>query len=314
MSRLTIAKPLRLDGLRSHAGDGAAGKTWAGTGRTGVRSIPRTTEPTWTAFSAIQEISACACATASTPRVPRFATPDGRWAIVSTGMTVLVAGAITLMAMGTMPAANPVVGAPSHIPLSYELLRLISPPAPEAPAATPAETINPGFETRTVTLDSGDTLAGILEDVGISASDANAAIAALRDAYDPRALRAGQSFDITYSVASTIDATGTVVRTAPPKPRTTVITVNHRQVTVPLDADADSTRKIPRRSRGCCRCIFSLCRAGHQRHPRHRVVASLPRTRKRSCRPIATAPAPRLIPVFTWQPCRPASPPMSWAT
>ena len=170
-----------------------------------------------------------------------FATPDGRWAIVSTGMTLLVAGAITMMAMGTMPAANPVVGAPSHIPLSYELLRLISPPAPEAPTASPAENINPGFETRTVTLDSGDTLAGILEDVGISSADANAAIAALKSAYDPRALRAGQSFDITYSVASTIDATGTAARPAPPKPRTTVITVNHRQVTVPLDAEADST-------------------------------------------------------------------------
>jgi murein DD-endopeptidase MepM/ murein hydrolase activator NlpD len=156
-------------------------------------------------------------------------------------MTVVVAGAITMMALGTMPAANPVVGAPSHIPLSYELLRLISPPAPEAPTASEAEAVNPGFETRAVTLDSGDTLAGMLEDVGISSADANAAITALRAAYDPRALRAGQSFDITYSVASTIDATGTAARPAPPKPRTAVIMVNHKPVTVPLDAEADST-------------------------------------------------------------------------
>ncbi len=139
---------------------------------------------------------------------------DGRWAMVSTAVTVLVAGAITLMAMGTMPGASPKVGIPSHIPLSYELFRLIRNGGVEpAPAPPPEADANPGVETRTVTLDAGDTLAGMLEDVGISDTDANAAIQALRQQADPRGLKAGQSFDITYSVAATIDATG-----APPKP------------------------------------------------------------------------------------------------
>jgi hypothetical protein len=45
---------------------------------------------------------------------------DGRWAVVSTSLTVLVAGAIAWMAVGTLPLQNPAVGAPSHTPLSYE--------------------------------------------------------------------------------------------------------------------------------------------------------------------------------------------------
>jgi murein DD-endopeptidase MepM/ murein hydrolase activator NlpD len=158
-------------------------------------------------------------------------------------MTFLVAGAITLLAMGTMPAASPKVGIPSHIPLSYELFRLIrnggiEPPHEAAPQE--AEDTNPGVETRTVTLDSGDTLAGVLEDVGISDADANAAIVALREKVDPRALKAGLSFDITYSVAATIDATGVPVKSAPPKPKTTVVMVNHKPVTVPVEADAET--------------------------------------------------------------------------
>ncbi|HEX3754079.1 MAG TPA: M23 family metallopeptidase [Rhizomicrobium sp.] len=169
-----------------------------------------------------------------------LATTDGRWAVVSTGMTVLVAGAVTLMAMGTMPASNPMVGTPSHIPLSYELFRLLrngglETAAPEAPPETDNQNANPGVETRSVTLDPGDTLAGILEDSGISDGDANAAILALRKQYDPRGLKAGQSFDITYSVANTIDATGTPAQA---KPKTTTITVNHRKVVVPVNADA----------------------------------------------------------------------------
>ena len=50
---------------------------------------------------------------------------------------------------------------------------------------------NPGEESRTVTLDRGDTLAGALEDQGISASDANAAIAAMGKDFNPHALKAG---------------------------------------------------------------------------------------------------------------------------
>ena len=91
----------------------------------------------------------------------------------------------------------------------------------------------PGIETRTVTLDPGDTLAGAMEDAGVSATDANGAIAALGRDFNPRQLKAGMSFDITYNVAPTIDASGT-----PPAAKTTVVMVNHKPVTVPVEEDS----------------------------------------------------------------------------
>src|SRR5947209_2892319 len=111
-----------------------------------------------------------------------LASTDGRWALVSTGLTALVAGAVAWMAMGTQPMQNPAIGAPSYTPLSYELfLRLVHAGAPAAPARPVQQNQDegnanaaPGEETRSFTLDRGDTLAGAMEDVGVSAADANA--------------------------------------------------------------------------------------------------------------------------------------------
>ena len=166
-----------------------------------------------------------------------LATTDGRWALVSTSLTALVAGAVAWMAIGTMPVDRPMV-APGRSSLPYALfMKLIRASEPQT-ASDNADNANPapGVENRTVTLDAGDTLAGMLEDVGISREDANAVVAAMGKNFDPRALKAGQSFDITYSVA-TIDATG-VPRTAD-APRTTTIMVNHKAVVVPVDAGVD---------------------------------------------------------------------------
>ncbi|HWA03838.1 MAG TPA: M23 family metallopeptidase [Rhizomicrobium sp.] len=63
-----------------------------------------------------------------------------------------------------------------------------------------------GVETRTITMDRGDTLAGALEEAGISASDATAAVAALEKVFSPRNLRAGQAFDLVYSTDVQKDA------------------------------------------------------------------------------------------------------------
>jgi murein DD-endopeptidase MepM/ murein hydrolase activator NlpD len=167
-----------------------------------------------------------------------LATTDGCWALVSTSLTALVAGAIAWMAVGMMPVSRPMVS-PGRSSLPYalfmKLIRASEPPNTNDSAdnANP----NPGVENRTVTLDAGDTLAGMLEDVGISSQDANAVIAAMGKNFDPRALRAGQSFDLTYSVA-TIDATGAP---NPAAPRTTIVMVNHKPVVVPLDAGEDDS-------------------------------------------------------------------------
>ncbi|MEO8300514.1 MAG: M23 family metallopeptidase [Rhizomicrobium sp.] len=166
-----------------------------------------------------------------------LATTDGRWAVVSTSMTALVAGAIAWMAMGMMPVDRPMV-APGRSSLPYALfMKLIRASEPQitddnADNANP----NPGVESRTVTLDSGDTLAGMLEDVGISAQDANAVVTAMGKNFSPRALKTGQAFDLTYSVA-TIDATGAPA--SPGMPRTTTIMVNNKPVVVPLDAGVE---------------------------------------------------------------------------
>ena len=109
-----------------------------------------------------------------------LATTDGRWAVVSTSLTALVAGAIAWMAMGMMPVDRPMV-APGRSSLPYALFtKLIRASEPqEAADNSDNANPNPGVESRTVTLDSGDTLAGMLEDVGISAQDANAVVAAI---------------------------------------------------------------------------------------------------------------------------------------
>jgi murein DD-endopeptidase MepM/ murein hydrolase activator NlpD len=174
------------------------------------------------------------------------ATTDGRWAIVSTGLATLVAGAIAWMAIGTLPVANPVVFQ-THIPLTYELfLKLIKLSSATPPLSAPDEAdhanANPGVETRTVTLDAGDTLAGALEDVGISSHDANAALAALGQDFNPRALKAGMSLDITYALATT-NAPSAASPAAPVKPKTVTVMVNHKPVTVPMadQSDADVT-------------------------------------------------------------------------
>lgn len=165
-----------------------------------------------------------------------LATTDGRWALVSTSMTALVAGAIAWMAMGMMPVDRPMV-APGRSFLPYALfMKLIRASEPQiandnADNANP----NPGVESRTVTLDAGDTLAGMLEDVGISAQDASAVVTAMGKNFDARALKTGQTFDLTYSVA-TIDATGAPASAAP---RTTTVMVNNKPVVVPVDAGVE---------------------------------------------------------------------------
>ncbi len=167
-----------------------------------------------------------------------LATTDGRWALVSTSMTALVAGAIAWMAMGVVPLDRPMV-APGRSSLPYALfMKLIRASEPQitndnSDNANP----NPGVESRTVTLDAGDTLAGMLEDVGISVQDANAVVAAMGKNFDARALKTGQAFDLTYSVAS-IDVGG---RPGAAAPRTTTIMVNDKPVTVPVDAGIEDS-------------------------------------------------------------------------
>ncbi len=179
-------------------------------------------EPTQIFFASDWRLSARKAATA-------LATADGRWALVSTSLTAVIVGSIGLLAAGTMAPANS-RGFENANFFPYRLFQQMT-SAGDAlntmwGTAAPAEVkqtatgqmdnvlaaeqagttnANPGVETHTMTLERGDTLAGALEDAGISADDANAAVAALAKVFNPRNLRSGQSFDLSFATAQQAD-------------------------------------------------------------------------------------------------------------
>jgi murein DD-endopeptidase MepM/ murein hydrolase activator NlpD len=236
---------MALVARRGWAGAGAGTIAGRGSGDFALVAVPTTTEPRLLNIhnrdrnvrDLLARVREDKRAGAPRRADGRLATTDMRWALVSTSLTALVAGAIAWMAVGTMPITRPMVS-PGRSSLPYALFtKLIRASEPQNALDANADNANPnpGVESRTATLDAGDTLAGMLEDVGISREDANAVVAAMGKDFDPRQLKAGQSFDITYSVA-TIDATGQVKQQA----RTTTVMVNHKAVVVPLDADDEA--------------------------------------------------------------------------
>ncbi len=160
-----------------------------------------------------------------------LATTDGRWALVSTSLTALVAGTVAWLAAATVPPTGSFASEQqSHSLLPYQLFQQLTRTGSASYAAfTPTGRVssgsaagipqgsldqslsaeqsgdngNPdqGVETHTITLDSGDTLVGALTDGGVTSDDAKAAVAALAKVYDLRSLRAGQSFDLTFQPA-----------------------------------------------------------------------------------------------------------------
>ena len=87
----------------------------------------------------------------------------------------------------------------------------------------------PGIETHTIALDRGDTLIGALTDAGVPLIDAQRVVAALGKVFDPRAVHAGQSIDLTFE-------TRTVTPPAPPRPAPVV----QRGITIIMPNDGIS--------------------------------------------------------------------------
>lgn len=56
-------------------------------------------------------------------------------------------------------------------------------------------------ETRTITLDRGDTLVSALTDAGVSQTDANTVVLALARTYDPKAVKPGESLQLSFASA-----------------------------------------------------------------------------------------------------------------
>jgi murein DD-endopeptidase MepM/ murein hydrolase activator NlpD len=150
------------------------------------------------------------------------ATSDGRWALVSTSITALVAGTIAWLAIGAMPPIgartheanttylpyalfNELARAGSRLASSYSVRHTQPAPAGDLDAALAAEDAEDngeaaGIETRTFTLESRSTLAGLLEDAGVPNADANAAVTALAKVFNIRSTKAGQSFQLTFQL------------------------------------------------------------------------------------------------------------------
>lgn len=156
-------------------------------------------------------------------------TNDGRWALVSTSVTALIAGSIAWLATGLMPPNSTgavrdrslvpyqlfmkLVGRTGSQGTEYASLAPTGPVAPSALQANGAASLDNaladenagsdgsdnGTDTRTVTLDRGQTLAAALTDAGVSQEDANSAVLALAKVYDLRALKGGDSFDLSFT-------------------------------------------------------------------------------------------------------------------
>jgi murein DD-endopeptidase MepM/ murein hydrolase activator NlpD len=152
-----------------------------------------------------------------------LSTTDGRWALVSTSITALVAGSMAWLAAGAMlPLHSSARQAPTTF-LPYRLFtqlvqagsNLVSGDTPRRVTPLPAKPDNtlgdedngddgnstPGVETRTLTLQSGDTLPPVLTNAGVTSADTAAAVQALVKVYDVTNMRAGTTIKLTFEAA-----------------------------------------------------------------------------------------------------------------
>ena len=178
-----------------------------------------------------------------------LSTTDGRWAVVSTSITAVIAGSIAWLAAGTMPPSHGYSATHQRSLMPYELfLRLTAenkgpqinyaafgpsptvstPPAqivqPDntldnslaaESAGDDSEAANTDVDSRTITLESGDTLAGALTDAGVTNADAQAAVTALAKVYSPKLVRAGQTLQLTFEPAPPAVPVASITYTPP---------------------------------------------------------------------------------------------------
>jgi murein DD-endopeptidase MepM/ murein hydrolase activator NlpD len=154
---------------------------------------------------------------------------DGRWALVSTSVTAVIAGTITWLAAGAAVPTN-FDTSRSRLLMPYELFQrlagktrgtdfaVVSPLGPvssapivqampkaafDASLSTEGEGTDiptaPANDVREATLERGDTLPAVLVEAGASPQDAMAAVHALARIYDLRNVRTGQSFELNFA-------------------------------------------------------------------------------------------------------------------
>jgi len=171
-----------------------------------------------------------------------FDSPDGRWAIVSTSVTASVAVTIACLAAAAAPPNQASLYEPhrTDAALPYDVLAHL-PGARQLPgiasedyrlagimgtsssgfssriqreagnlvgnrnANNPNDIRNrPGISTRTLSIENGGTLMGMLQDAGVTQQDALAVINAMEGTFSPRGVRAGQVFEASFGFEETL--------------------------------------------------------------------------------------------------------------
>jgi murein DD-endopeptidase MepM/ murein hydrolase activator NlpD len=154
-----------------------------------------------------------------------FGTREGRWTLVSTGLTAATAISVAILASNAVPpsAARTYEPKREQAALPYDLLvrlsGISSVPGITAERNRRADSIEndaatgnlddraiseqesasePGIDTRTLTVDDGDTVMGMLSDAGVTVETASDIVEALRPVFNPRQIKAGQVFTARF--------------------------------------------------------------------------------------------------------------------
>ncbi|MGH6887765.1 MAG: M23 family metallopeptidase [Rhizomicrobium sp.] len=162
-----------------------------------------------------------------------LSSPDGRWALVSTSITAVLAASIAWLAAGTAIPLHGSETSPSRFLMPYELFQrlvaqthdsddaLIFPLASIAPSPAertrPGETLDdalaseaeqendassmPGMNSHEATMERGETFAIALVKAGATPQDAESASNALAKIYNLRSIKAGESVQLTFDPA-----------------------------------------------------------------------------------------------------------------
>lgn len=168
-----------------------------------------------------------------------FGSAEGRWALVSTSLTATVAGTVTWLALAAAPPSSAKAYEPrrEQAALPYELLVRLSGARPTPGIASEdagkmviAQNTRPGaasgaddepldnalateqlglatpdmpnIETRTLTVDPGDSLTSVLTDAGVTQDEAQAVVNAVHAVWSIRQMRAGQTLSVTFGVST----------------------------------------------------------------------------------------------------------------
>jgi murein DD-endopeptidase MepM/ murein hydrolase activator NlpD len=179
----------------------------------------------------------CAARNAGSAFEDAFRSPDGRWAVVSTSVTASIAVTISWLALAAAPPGEAATYEPrrTEAALPYDILTKI-PGAREIPGISSDEVRlgsvlgtagqsfsarlqreagvlvdapdgnpitellreNPDVNIRTLAIENGGTLMGMLQDAGVTPQDAVSVVDAMQDIYSPRSVRAGQIFQASF--------------------------------------------------------------------------------------------------------------------